>query len=349
MNSKKLLIVGSNSIHVINFYQLIKHYFTDIVLVTSSPIDFDDDKIKNKYVVNCSLKNPFNYFTAVKQLQQIIYHEQPNIIHIQQIVAYNFLTLRANRKTKIPIVSTAWGSDILLTPHKGFVFKKMIQYCLKKANHFTADAQYIADEMQKLISKKINISIVNFGIDIEKYFIEKENIIYSNRLHNKLYRIDSIIDIFSRFVKKTSFSDWKLVIAATGTETEKLKQKVHDMQLDNAIQFVGWLSKEDNQKWYAKAKIWIALPESDATAISLLEAMNNGCIPIISDLPATREWITNEENGILVTNPTSFSLENVFKIDIEKAIATNEAIIKNRATKNINSEKFINIYKSFNI
>ena len=63
----------------------------------------------------------------------------------------------------------------------------MVRYCIKKSNALTADAIYIAKRMQELSSKKIDITIANFGIDIpDRIQTEKENIIYSNRLHKRL-------------------------------------------------------------------------------------------------------------------------------------------------------------------
>ncbi len=345
--TKKLLLIGSESVHIYNFYELIKSYFDEIVLITTSPSDFMDSKIVRKYVVNSSLHNPFNYFAACKKMTTIIQNEKPDIIHIQQIITASFFTIRANRHFNIPVVTTAWGSDVLLTPEKGFLYKKMAQYCLIHSDYLTADAQYIGDKMQKMVEKNLKITIANFGIeDVTDMTCRKENIIYSNRLLNKLYRIDSIIYAFDRFVKKEKYSDWKLVIAGVGTEEDKLKKLVNDLHLSASVVFVGWLSREDNLKWYSKAKIWMAFPESDATSISLLEAMSLQCIPVITDLPATREWINNNDNGLLVSDLSSFNIETALTLNMDHLIQKNTDIILKRATKSINSQKFLAIYQS---
>jgi glycosyltransferase involved in cell wall biosynthesis len=49
------------------------------------------------------------------------------------------------------------------------------------------------------------------------------------------------------------------------------------------------------------ADLYLALTLSDSTSVSLLEAMACGALPIVSDLPANREWVQSHRNGILVS------------------------------------------------
>ena len=91
------------------------------------------------------------------------------------------------------------------------------------------------------------------GIDLVDS-IEKENIIYSNRLHKELYRIDKIIGYAKEFFK--THTDWKLVVGATGPETDELKKLAEHLEMKDKVIFVGWLGKEENHNWYAKSKIY---------------------------------------------------------------------------------------------
>jgi len=50
-------------------------------------------------------------------------------------------------------VLTAWGSDVLLTPHKGFFYRKMVKYVINNSNICTADAEYVIQEIQKSLIK----------------------------------------------------------------------------------------------------------------------------------------------------------------------------------------------------
>lgn len=337
---KKLLIVGSNTIHTYNYLSLIDGYFDDVLLIT--------DKKREGYSYNSveldfSL-TPKNFFATTKAIEKQIEAYKPDIIHIHQANSYAFYTLRANRKHRIPVVLTAWGSDILLVPKINWLLRKMVFFNLKNANYFTSDSGYMGEEMKHLNPSIKDILIANFGIGIQYSPTEKENIIYSNRLHKKLYRVDSIIKAFEKFEKNHPHENWKLIIAATGEETDSLKRLTNDLGLDNKIAFVGWIDQEQNAQLYSKAKIWVSIPESDATSISLLEAMACACIPVVSDLPANKEWIKDGITGSIVTDLEDDFISKALLIDREKAIEINKNRIAKDGTKEANRQKFIELY-----
>jgi hypothetical protein len=66
------------------------------------------------------------------------------------------------------------------------------------------------------------------------------------------------------------------------------------------VRFVGRLSAADQAVQYAQARWYLSLPESDSVSVSVLEAMAQGCIPVLSDLPANRELVRSGDNGLVL-------------------------------------------------
>lgn len=339
---RKLLLVSSNTIHTYKYLQLVEDYFDEILLITD-----EKSAVYNYPTIELSFNLKVkNLFSTVKQIKKQIADFQPTVIHIHQANSYAFYALLASRKTKIPTILTAWGSDILVIPKSNFLLKKMVQFNLKTADFLTSDSTFMAGEMKKLAPSINEILIANFGIDVTPINCPKENIVYSNRLHKKLYRVDKIIEAFARFKLNNERKDWRLVVAATGVETEALKQKAALLGLTDDVEFVGWIQKEDNEEWYSKAKIWVSIPESDATSISLLEAMACGSIPVVSDLPANREWIQSGVNGIVVGDLESDFISEALLLNEAEAIQLNKQRIEKDGTKEANREKFLQLYQT---
>ena len=83
----------------------------------------------------------------------------------------------------------------------------------------------MADEIKRIQPLSTPVLIANFGIGFTPpKHVVKEKIIYSNRLHKPLYRIDAIIEAYKKMKQHPLLQDWKLVIAAVGEETDNLKK-----------------------------------------------------------------------------------------------------------------------------
>jgi len=137
----------------------------------------------------------------IKILRQIIKVENPSFIHIQQINRLAYLANLASKDIKKPVIATAWGSDVLIMPKKNPLFKMMVNKVLREADYITADSQNMITEIKKLVKPKNTPQQILFGINPILPQL-KENIIYSNRLHEPLYHIDKIINEFYDFQKK---------------------------------------------------------------------------------------------------------------------------------------------------
>ncbi|GAB4331036.1 MAG: O-antigen biosynthesis protein WlbH [Bacteroidales bacterium] len=339
----KLMLIGSGTVHTFRFYRLVRELFSEVIPVTDQhPEGFEDIK---PVAARFEIRNPLKAYQNIKHLERLIEQHQPDIIHVHQANSTSWLALKANKKFKKPLLVTSWGSDILVHPFRSHLIRRMVKEILQKADAFTADAQVVAEKMKFLAGNpQLNVTVVNLGIELFKCKGPKENIIYSNRLHQPNYRIDKVIDAFARFRERNS--DWQLVIAGSGPGTERLKQYAQKRCPEGSVIFTGWLKTEENREWYCRSKIFISIPESDATAVSLLEAMWAGCIPVVSDTPAAKEWIRHGENGIVATLPDNDFLPEALQLDSEKVAETNRALVEEKATEKACRETFARIYSS---
>ena len=341
VKNKRLLMIGTNSVNTYNHYLLIKGCFQDVRVIFTRKGAYSD-LVPDSEVFECSVRKPLQILRFTRAIKRNIKEFKPDVIHVHQLDTSAFYTLAAVRK-KVPVLFMAWGSDVLVNPKKSFILKKMVQYILRHGDYYTSNSQYVASEMRRLANKNLEIPLANLGIDIVSQKAEKQNVVFSNRLHNPLYRIDLIIRAFAKFAENEP--DWKLVIGATGSETENLKALAADLNLGDKIEFVGWLDKEKNFYYYSIAKIWVSIPCSDAAPTSLFEAMSMGCIPVVADVPSIHEWIHDGVNGVIVKDLSTDFISVATQIHIDEAAAMNKKIVLETATKEANRNKYIQIYK----
>jgi glycosyltransferase involved in cell wall biosynthesis len=341
LKSKSLLLIGGSkgNAHLLNYRNLIEDCFDDILIVSNQ----ESEQFPSRKV-NFELKNPFAMWKNVQILRKIIQEEQPDIIHVHQANAYGFITALANRGRK-PLVVTTWGSDVLTLPHTSFLHRWMVQYILRSADAITADAQFMADAIHGLIGQ-VPVTVANFGVEIQdiEEGKERKNVIYSNRMHESLYQIDQIVQQLAPFLSKNP--EWKLHIAASGSQTENLQNLAKEYLPDGSFEFLGFQAGKDNQQNYLQSKVYVSIPTTDGTSISLLESLAYGCLPIVSDLPANREWIQDGVNGIISSGDLSKDVERLLQMDASSIQNRNKEIIDQKATKTANRKKFSAIYEA---
>ncbi|MDR0790058.1 MAG: glycosyltransferase family 4 protein [Bacteroidales bacterium] len=337
--SKKLLVVGGGrSIHTYNFINLVGDYFSDIMLLT----DYEDKNHSNikKCVVDFSFHNPIKILHSYISIRRLLKDYKPDFIACYQVDTAAFLTLLSNKK-HIPTLVTAMGSDILLNQHKGFFHKFLIKYVLNKAKYHNTGALHVAQQMQQLANKPLEVVVANLGFDNDIAPQEKQNIVYSNRLHKPLYQIPHIIRAFAKFYKY--HSDWRLVVAASGDE-ETLAVLADELGIKSAVSFVGWLDRQANNHFYEISRLWVSIPQSDCTPISLMEAMAAGCIPIVSNLPTMRQWIEDGKTGIIVEDLDSNFMERALQLDYTQLLTANNNLMIEQGSKEANRKKFYGIF-----
>lgn len=337
--SRKLLVVGSNSIHVYNFINLVQENFDEVLLLTN---EINPEKDVSAIEANFSLG--LNVFKTIKEIRKQYFEFNPSVVHIHQANSYALLTIFALKKYDVPIVLTAWGSDILMNPQKSFFLKKMVQYILINVQVITADSTHVLNSAQKLVDKKLSLYNVNFGIEVEDCKVEeKEDIVYSNRLHKELYNIDKVIMSFAKFIDIPKNRHWKLVIAGKGDQTYALKDLVAGLKIDKHVEFVGFLNQQENYSYYCKSKIYLSIPRSDSISISLVEAMLYGCIPFVSNLEANLELIEDNKNGFIEDDLKNINFEKFMQIDSKQFEDTREKL-KISFSKENNKNRYIEIY-----
>jgi glycosyltransferase involved in cell wall biosynthesis len=334
----KVLVVGSKSIHVSSFIESLSKKQSGIFLLSEEECSFKN--VQSEHRVNFRSLHPISIVKNYRNLKKYLSELKPDIIHIHQINRLAYFASRAASKLNIPVVSTAWGSDVLIIPNKNKFFKFLTKKTIERSFVVTADATSMIDGMMKIVADKNRYELLQYGIDLVDKS-EKSNIVFSNRLHKDLYRIDRIIEYFADFLKLNPL--WKLVIGGTGDKTSELENLVKKLGIEENVEFVGWLTKENNSNWYAKSKIYISIPISDGTSVSMLEAISAGCIPVLSDIPVSHEWIVDNENGI-IENEGENPLNKALFLDEDNVYTINRKLVEKNASRASCTDRFIELY-----
>jgi len=298
---KYIMLADGKSPHTLKWIVELKKYF-DIYLISLNGYDqsileyIDKSKV---YSLNDSVKSSGGNYKQLLQylkISKIITKIKPRYLNAHYLSSYGLLGVLIKKfHPNLVLIQSTWGSDILVTPKKSFVYKLTAKFALKYADMITSDSYFMSDEINKIYQNNITETFP-FGldyVDMNEEIVKDENLIFSNRALSKNYNIATVIEWFGNLENQ----EMKLVIANDGNDKKELLDLVDSLKIQKRVTFVGFLTKDEQNHYYKQAKYYISIPSSDSTAVSLLEAMSFGCYPIVSNLPANREWIIDNFNG----------------------------------------------------
>ncbi|MEI6694739.1 MAG: glycosyltransferase [Bacteroidota bacterium] len=337
---KYLFFGNAQSVHLIKWIKALAP-LCDVYVISSTTIHpdlnniVDIDKCFSLYLSIEAGGGNIKILQSLYKVNAIIKRIQPDVVNAHYITSHGLITsiIKHCWNHKFLLIASTWGSDILITPHKNIGYKMITKFILNTSDIITSDAQVMTEEIKKLSNTKI--LTFTFGLESlpEVSLNEKNfNYFFSNRILSSNYNIDKVIRHFSSIFKQNK--EAKLYIANEGEDKAKLVALCKQLNMGTAVEFIGFLNQNEQSDFYRKSGFYYSLPTSDATSVSLLEAMAWACIPIVSDIPANREWITNEYNGIVLSAiDIPFDHEILLKkeeiMGINRTIIADKAIFKN--------------------
>jgi glycosyltransferase involved in cell wall biosynthesis len=177
----------------------------------------------------------------------------------------------------------------------------------------TSDSQHVAQRMRELGAAEV--MVFPFGLEALPPASPAKSpwLFYANRGLEPLYRPERVLTLFAQVAAVRP--EARLVVANDGALVATLPARARGLGLTvgsidagQQVEFVGLLDAAAQVRWYDRARWYLSLPASDSVAVSVLEAMAHGCIPLLADLPANRELVSDGRNGLIVGDD-GFELE----------------------------------------
>jgi len=356
---RPVLVVGTASIHVRRFVAGLCEAGQRVVLVTGTaePLLRHGGLLAQEAVDFSvrSLRTPGRIRAAVRRWQ-------PGVVHVHQANSVAWHTARALRGTGVPMVLTLWGSDVLTLPRRGLLHRTLVRHALRAAAAWTADARTVLEAARRVAGAGQGppdtlAAWIPLGIDepppaqaAELAAVVREKRLLSCRLHKPLYRIDAILRAFAEVAD--ACPGWVLEVAAAGEETASLERLADALGLGPRVVFTGMLDASALARAYRRSAIFVSVPESDGTSVSLLEAMGAGCLPVLSDLPANGEWVREGGNGLLVADPARLGQALVRAVAwvesgawAQEGAPANAKLIAERATLRASVRQFLALHE----
>lgn len=307
----KVLYISSNGgIHDFRFLKKLSADHDVLFLhYAANEIIPEIDRLENLEII--SKKAAFRSFPLLSErghLKKIIREFKPDIIHSGYVWQVGILAALSDFH---PHLSMAWGSDILTEPDKSFIIKKLVKRVMRTCDHVQCDAEFVK---QKIISDYLlpeeKITVFPWGIDLgqftktdrktarEKLNIESNKfVIIFNRYLEEIYGVNDLLQGYRKFSEGKE--DVLLLMLSDGMLKNNVLKFITGNGLEEKVTIIGRVTNNELPAFLNAADIYVSPSLSDGTSLSLLEAMACGTGLVVTDVPAIKEWV-GEQNGLMV-------------------------------------------------
>ena len=305
---------------------------------------FARNKLLIEYKKIPYLKMIFYYISGFFFTIYVMVKNHCNLVHVHWAIPTGLIGVLAGRLLKKPLVVTIHGSDFRMATEGSNLLKKIFLWVCQMARRIICVSELQGDGVKKMGVEEGKIFVFPMGIDErflevgkdrEKQSNSEGHIVLSNRNLLPLYNVSLLIRAIPKVIHEEP--KVKFFIAGDGPERKKLEREVENLNLSTSVKFLGKISHKEMPNLLAQSNIYVSTSPYDGTSVSLLEAMAAGAFPIVTDIPANREWIINGENGFLVSEDEEESLARKI-IDgirnrelLRKSQTTNRLIVEQKA------------------
>jgi len=351
---------GGAQTHV---YQLSKYFIQkgDEVAIMSCPggwLEKEAEKFGVKFYPNKDFSNApnlFKIFRTIKKINKGIEDFRPDLIACHSTVAgfWGRLTIR----NKIPTIFTAHGwaftagvpiwkkyLAILIEKIAGKFCSKII--CVSNFDRNLA-LKYKIAPAGKLITIHNGVKIIQNDADVRQEDSERRGIINTqddatdNASQQKLIKIvfvgrlgkqkDPLLLLEAFNILPNELQNRSQVsIIGDGPKREMLEKFVKENNLEDRVEFLGGISRENVFKTLRKSDIFVLISNWEGFPYTIIEAMSCGLPVIASDVGGIREAV-NDDCGILVKRGDEEAIKNALEKLLKNPSLAKEMGEKSRA------------------
>ena len=137
-------------------------------------------------------------------------------------------------------------------------------------------------------------------LQAEKLQDKQKKVLIVARMHERSKRLSMALTIWKKVEADDVLHDWELDIVGGGPDIHYYRQLIKYMGLKRCL-LLGRQPEID--QFYADSSIFMMTSAFEGFGITLIEAQQNGVVPIVTDSFASlRDIITSGKNGVIVRN-----------------------------------------------
>jgi glycosyltransferase involved in cell wall biosynthesis len=295
------------------------------------------------------LPRHLNLLGQAAAIKRAIRARNPDLVVAYYASSYGLI---ASLVSDRPYVVVTAGSDVNLEAGRRAYLAPLVRRALGHAAAVVCWSDSMKDAVLRFGIPPGKVMVLPRGIDTQRFLAAAANRRTNDTLRlvclrrfRRIFHHDTLIDA-CRLLRDRGLG-FHLTLCGDGTERGTIEARIAKAGLGDRVSVFGHLRNAEVPDVLGKADMYVALPEVDGASASLFEAMSAGLYPVVSDIPANRQWIEDGVNGTLVRydnpKPVAAAIERVAAEPAlrRRAVDRNLEFARSRLDIRINTRRFV--------
>ena len=290
MTAHLCLLGDATSPHVQRWAREMRRRGWRVSLVTARPAPLEGVEVRQIRPIRRSA----DWLLRVQETRRHVAELSPDILHAHYVTSYGYLAARCGRR---PLVMTAWGSDLLVTPRRNPWLRWLTGWALRRADLITGDSASLVDAARGY-GPACPVEEIHWGVDLQRFqpvpWHHKPGLqLVSLRAWEPNYNIDTIVEAFALLrSRRPANAPLRLHLLGGGSLEPALRAQIQRGGLQGSVLLHGRLDDAGMARILGESRVSISVPSSDATSVAVLESMACGLPVVASRLQANAHWLS---------------------------------------------------------
>ena len=294
------------------------------------------------------------WFLALPEVRRHAARIAPDLVHGHYVSSNGMWAAACGRR---PVVLTAWGTDLLVTPKRSRLMRAITGWTLRRADLLTGDSRDLIEAMDGYGATAPREELL-WGVDTAHFDLPAAGVreqggaleLLSLRSWEPNYRIDVILQALALLKQRDPAAPVRLALLGGGSLEGALRELARALGLQDVVRFVGRQNDAGMLQWMQRCHVSLSVPESDATSVSVLESMACGLALVASDLPANRQWITPQGGRLVPAGDAAALADAIAQLRTQPPAALdamgrhNRGVVLQRAARKDHMDRMYALY-----
>jgi len=286
--------------------------------------------------------NNLYYLAAIPAVRRLVRRIAPDLLHAHFLTSNGLVAAATGFH---PLVVSAHGSDVHVSMRRR-ARRALIRFVMSRADLVNPVSTELAALVASLGVPAAKTLCLTQGIDTGRFALPRRQaggpvtMICTRKLQAP-YQPEVIVEALVRFTVQGH--GFRFTFAASGRDQAAVRRLVRERGLADRVEFLGGYPPAALPSLLAAADVYVSASLWDGTSLSLLEAMAAGAYPIVSDLPANREWLRGDGDGLFFAPGAADQLARCLALAATRRELWTPAAERNQRTVTARAERATNL------